>query len=127
MQNQAVISLGSNIQPGKNIPEARKKIGAMVRVLSESNFVTTQPIGRPGQPDFINGVMRVETGVDLEELKQFLKHIEKELGRVRTRDRYSPRTIDLDVVVWNGRVVDRNVKTRGFLKKAVREVWPEVI
>ena len=57
-----------------------------------------------------------------EEFSAYLKKIEDRLKRDRTQPRFGPRTIDLDVVVWNGKVVDRDYYTREFLKNAVDEV-----
>ena len=125
--NRAVVSLGSNIRPESNIPEARKRIAERFRVLAESRFVRTEPIGPPGQPVYVNGAVLLETRLDRRDLERELKDIEMRLGRVRTADKFAPRTIDLDIAVWNGRVVEPYVHEREFLKKAIDEVWPKGI
>ena len=113
--NRAVISVGSNIDPERNIARARERIAEQMNLLAESDFVETEPIGFADQPNFLNGVYLVETGMS--------KGVESELGRVRGGDRYGPRTIDLDVVVWNGEVVDDDVYRWDFLREAVQQVF----
>ncbi|MCD6115578.1 2-amino-4-hydroxy-6-hydroxymethyldihydropteridine diphosphokinase, partial [bacterium] len=57
---------------------------------------------------------------------RFLKDVEKSLKRERTENKFGPRTIDLDIVVWNNAVIDDDVYTRGFLKKAVKFLIPDI-
>ncbi len=125
--NRAVISFGSNIDPEIHIRKARERIGLQHRVLAESTVVKTKPIGFTKQPNFLNGTVLIETDTDFSELDKGLRQIEDQLGRVRGPNRYGPRTIDLDIVVWNGEVIDEDVRKRDFLKKGVLEVWPDLI
>lgn len=121
--NACVIGIGSNIHPKKNI---RRAIGILEKeqtLLSVSAMVQTEPIGITDQPPFINGAVKVSTEMGQEEFKAYLKEIEGRLKRDRTQPRFGPRTIDLDIVIWNGKVVDRDYYTREFLKKAVDEVF----
>jgi 2-amino-4-hydroxy-6-hydroxymethyldihydropteridine diphosphokinase len=55
-----------------------------------------------------------------------LKELESKLGRVNTDNRYGPRTIDLDILVWNGEVVDEEVYEREFLRKSIKELLPDL-
>ena len=55
------ISVGSNIEPEKNIPKALEKLKKYVRVVATSTFFRTMPIGRPEQGFFLNGVWLIET------------------------------------------------------------------
>ncbi len=57
-------------------------------------------------------------------MKTRLREIESGLGRVRTGNKNGPRTIDLDILVWNGEVVDDDVYEREFLKTSIRELLP---
>jgi len=125
--NQAVIGLGSNIAPEKNIREAIRLIGQAHPIVGTSTIVTTQPIGYEDQPDFLNGVVRINTKMGLKGLDAWLRCLEGRLGRVRTKNKYGPRTIDLDIVVWNGEIIDKDVHERDFLKQGVLEVWPNLI
>jgi len=129
---KAVVSVGSNVAPEKNVPEARRRIAAAVRILSESAWTKTEPLGPEGridrrQPEFLNGVLMVETNLSRSGLEKKLKGIENEMGRVRTKNKFTARIIDLDVVVWDGKIVNQDIHDRGFLKKAVEEVWPGLL
>jgi len=59
-------------------------------------------------------------------LKRRLREIESGLGRVRTANKNGPRTIDLDILVWNGEVVDADVYERGFLRDSIIELLPGI-
>ncbi len=126
MTNKAVIGLGSNIRPKANIAKAQEALKESFFILGQSNFIRTKPIGRPEQDDFINGAVLIETKFDLYELKAFLKYLEIKLGRVESKDPFAARVIDLDIVVWNGQVIDSDFYERDFLKNATLELIPEL-
>ncbi len=123
-KNQAVIGVGSNIEPEKYIPMARKKIGGTHCIIAESTYVKTKPVGFMEQPDFVNGAIRIDTRMDFDTLKAWLLQTEKDLGRKRGGNKFGPRTIDLDIAVWDGKIVDKDVYKRSFLRNAIHEVWP---
>jgi 2-amino-4-hydroxy-6-hydroxymethyldihydropteridine diphosphokinase len=120
--NRAVIAFGSNIDPELRIGQARARIGGFLTILAVSDFVTTRPVGNPDQPDYRNGVVLAETMMNKEELEAMLHTVETELGRVRTAGRYGPRTIDLDIIWWNGQICHPDVGEREYLRNALREV-----
>jgi 2-amino-4-hydroxy-6-hydroxymethyldihydropteridine diphosphokinase len=125
--NRAVLGLGSNIDPEENIRKAIEIIGGEIRLIRASSFVETEPVGFKEQRSFINGALLIETGLGASELKTRLREIEAELGRVRDADRNGPRTIDLDILVWNGEVVDEDVYERGFLRDSIKELLPGIV
>ena len=124
--NQAAISIGSNIQPQASTAAAMQRLAARLHLLKHSQFIVTKPIGRTNQADFLNGVALVETSLDRPALEEWLKSVEVDLGRPRGGDRSGPRTIDMDVVVWNGQVVHNDVRQRDFLRTLLKEVFPEL-
>ncbi|MBF0277556.1 MAG: 2-amino-4-hydroxy-6-hydroxymethyldihydropteridine diphosphokinase [SAR324 cluster bacterium] len=124
--NQAIIAAGSNIKPQYHIEQARIQLNEAKMLLAESQFIQTTPIGNTDQPDFINGAFLIETRFDARQLKAWLKALEDNLGRVRGADKFGPRTIDLDIVVWNKEIVDDEVYERDFLKNSVIELCPEL-
>jgi len=126
MMNNAVIALGSNIEPEKHINQALRAIEEAFHLRQKSNFVYTAPIGIEDQPAFINGVVLVESKANQEAISARLKQIEDDMGRDRSRNKYGPRRIDLDLVVFNNRVVDEDVFKRDFLQRAIHEVLPEL-
>lgn len=124
--NQAVIGVGASIRPHEHIFRARAILSREQHLVAESSYVTTKAINRPADPDFVNGALLIETEQNFEELERYLRSLEHRLGRVRTADRYAPRTIDLDIVVWNGAVVNSDYRDRDFVRHAVKEVAPWV-
>lgn len=122
--NQVIIGVGSNIDPQKNIAKVREMLARDFSVISESAFMRTKPIGHQRQADFVNGAVLLRTDMGLESLRGRLKKIEDALGRRRTAEKFGPRTVDLDIVVWNGKVVDTDFYERDYLKKAVLELMP---
>ena len=124
--NQAIIAVGSNIEPDKNIVKAREILAKDFKLVSETDFVSTKPVGYTQQPDFLNGAVMIRTDLKLEPLRQRLKKIEDTLGRRRTALKFGPRTVDLDIVVWNGKLLDPDFYERDYLKKAVLELMPDL-
>jgi len=97
-------------------------LGSEVEILKVSEMVKTKPIGIDDQPDFTNGAVKISTALNRQNLNLLLKSIEDKLGRDRTVAKFGPRTIDLDIVVWNGEIVDPDYFTRDFLKDSVDQL-----
>jgi len=124
--NQAVIGFGSNIEPELNIHKARTQVVSHVQLLAESGISRTAPIGIKDQPDFWNGAWLVQTSFSQDKLRSTLKRIEDDLGRDRSGPKFGPRTIDLDILVWNSVIIDPDVNTRDFLRKEISELLPNM-
>jgi 2-amino-4-hydroxy-6-hydroxymethyldihydropteridine diphosphokinase len=120
--NTCIIGIGSNIDAENNIQKMLKILENHVEVLQVSSFIKTKPVGIADQPDFTNGAVKINTNLNTEELTKLLKSIEDWMGRDRSAPKFGPRNIDLDVVVWNGEIVDKDYFTRDFLKKSVDEI-----
>lgn len=120
--NTIIIGIGSNIDADSNISKMLEILKEKVVILKVSSFITTKPIGIKNQPDYKNGAVKVESGFNQEELTKLLKSIEDQMGRDRTIAKFGPRNIDLDIVVWNGEIVDPDYYTRDFLQKSVQEI-----
>lgn len=127
------IGVGSNISPEGNVRRAISLLADEVSIVGISTFYRTEAEGRPGQPPFLNGVVEVDTDVPPGELKRsILRRIEDELGRRRTEDKYAPRTIDLDVVIYDDLVLstgdlvipDPQIAHRPFLAIPLCELAP---
>jgi 2-amino-4-hydroxy-6-hydroxymethyldihydropteridine diphosphokinase len=101
----AYVGLGSNLGDRRGlIREALKRLGRIdgVRVLKRSRIIETDPVGRTEQPRFLNAVAELETNLAPEPLLRRLRDVERALGRVR-KQRWAPRTIDLDLLLWDDR------------------------
>ena len=124
--NTVIVGIGSNIDAERNVSAARRMLGEKLNVLGESEFVRTRPIGPRQQQDFLNGSLLVRTRLGRKQLKTLLKGVETVLGRGVGEDPYGPRKMDLDILVWNGEVVDSDVYERDFLRRSVIELCPEL-
>ena len=123
--NIAVIGIGSNIDPEKNIYLATKKISLEVKLVKASKLVFTEPIGYEYQDNFLNGALLIETKHEKNSVDKILKNIEIELGREKTLNKNGPRTIDLDILLWNKEIIDSDVYSRKFLKESILELLPD--
>jgi 2-amino-4-hydroxy-6-hydroxymethyldihydropteridine diphosphokinase len=101
------VSIGSNIEPEQNVREAVRLLASSCTLIAVSPIYQTKPVGKTDQPDFMNAAALIETDLGPAALKaQVLQQIEHALGRVRTADKNAPRTIDLDITLFDGHVLD---------------------
>ncbi len=132
----AFLSLGSNIQPEKNILEAVRLLSKYVKILKVSTVYLTEPLlGRP-QPKFYNCVVKIETDIEPGKLKHdVLRAIEERLGRKRTIDKYASRTIDIDIILYGKlqisiedvTIPDPEISKRPFLAVPLCEIEPDLM
>jgi 2-amino-4-hydroxy-6-hydroxymethyldihydropteridine diphosphokinase len=101
------VLLGSNINKEINLPEAVRLLGQRCRIVAISSVYESVPVGLREQPTFLNAAVIVETPLSAVELKAGpLSEIERRLRRERQPDKNAPRTIDLDIVLFNDEVLD---------------------
>ncbi len=111
MPQIAYIALGSNLGDreallDRAIETLRRRPGVCVRRVSA--WVETDPVGGPpGQPRYLNGAAELETDLSPRELLSLLLAIEQDFGRVREVPA-GPRTLDLDLLLYGGRIVDEH-------------------
>jgi 2-amino-4-hydroxy-6-hydroxymethyldihydropteridine diphosphokinase len=101
--NRAFIALGTNIEP--RYEYLQKAIQLLrehdnINVLNLSSIYETKPVGYTDQDSFLNMVIEIETDLNPQELLNACQQIESNLGRVRLI-KWGPRTIDLDILVYN--------------------------
>ena len=107
--SQAVISVGSNIERERYLPEAIRALRRCERIDVErvSRFYESAAQGGPPDaPDFFNAAVLVYTDLSPDELRMKLRGIEASLGRERSADKNAPRTVDLDVTYYEDLVKD---------------------
>ncbi len=102
MVEEVYLALGSNM--GDRVRNLSQAIEALkqkesVRWILASSFYESAPVGFEDQPDFINAVVKVETGLSPLELLAVTQAIESELGREKTV-RWGPRIIDVDILLY---------------------------
>jgi 2-amino-4-hydroxy-6-hydroxymethyldihydropteridine diphosphokinase len=104
--HRVVLTLGSNIDKERNLPAAVRLLAEAADVLAVSPVYETAPVGVPEQPHFLNAAVLLATGQGPAELKDgLLAEIERRLGRQRTANRNAPRTIDLDIALYDDAVL----------------------
>ena len=106
---RAYVGLGANLGPREaTLLRAIELLGAdpEIEVLELSALRETDPVGVEDQPSFVNGAVAVETTLSPRRLLDALLRVERELGRVRDGERWGPRTIDLDLLLYGDEVAD---------------------
>lgn len=133
---RVLVAVGSNIEPERNVPAALDMLSHQARLTGVSTFYRTASLGRPEQPSFLNGVVRIETRLSARALKfDVLRAIERRLGRVRTQDAFAPRPIDLDTALYGHEVIDEpdlrvpdpDIRERPFLAIPLLELEPDLV
>ncbi|KAF1692492.1 2-amino-4-hydroxy-6-hydroxymethyldihydropteridine diphosphokinase [Pseudoxanthomonas koreensis] len=106
----ACIGLGANLgRPVEGLRAAAAALAALpdTRLLALSRFYRTPAWGRLDQPDFVNAAALLRTRLAPLALLEALLRIEREAGRERDADsRWGPRVLDLDLLLYGGRVLD---------------------
>jgi 2-amino-4-hydroxy-6-hydroxymethyldihydropteridine diphosphokinase len=116
------LGLGSNIAPEANIPRSLSLLQQHVQLQALSSFWESPPVGSSG-PNFLNAVALIHTDLDEDELRdQILKKIETQLGRIRTQDPNAPRTIDLDILIFDDQIKDDQIWERAYLALPLSEL-----
>jgi 2-amino-4-hydroxy-6-hydroxymethyldihydropteridine diphosphokinase len=124
--NKAYLLLGSNIEAELNIGRAIQRLGHIVRIEAISTTWETLAVGSTG-PNFLNTSVEIMTELDVSGLKNgVLRPIEEELGRKRSSDKNAPRTIDIDIVIFDGEVCDENLWLDVFRALPVAELLPDL-
>ena len=105
--HRVVVLLGSNVAKERNLPAAVRLLAAGATVAAVSPVYETAPVGMDQAPHFFNAAVLLLTTQTAVELKDgLLSDIERALGRERTADRNAPRTIDLDIALYDDVVLD---------------------
>jgi 2-amino-4-hydroxy-6-hydroxymethyldihydropteridine diphosphokinase len=125
--HQVLISLGSNIDPEKNIQAALSLLDMKFKLLRVSNIYETPPYGSEGG-NYLNAACEIVTTLTLKTLKyRYLRPIERRLGRERTKDIFAPRTIDLDILVFDDRIIEPDLFRLAHLAVPAAEIAPHLV
>lgn len=103
------VGLGSNQdQPVRQVRTACRELADLpaTRLLICSPLYKSAPLGPPDQPDYVNAVAALETGLTAAALLTELQALETHHGRVRGAVRWGPRTLDLDLLLYGDAVID---------------------
>lgn len=132
--NRAYLVLGSNIEAATNLPAAVKALAAYGRVVAVSTVWESAPVGRADQARFLNAALRLDLSLTAHQVKlQVIDPVERRLGRRRDpADRNGPRTIDIDLVLFNDEIIAEldvpaaDIGQRAFVTVPLAEVAPQV-
>lgn len=131
------IALGSNLaSPLAQVQAAIRALGEIPysRVVNVSSFYRTPPLGPQDQPDYLNAAVALETTLAPEALLDHTQLIELQQGRVRKAERWGPRTLDLDIMLFGDAVINSerltvphyDMKNRGFMLWPLFEIAPDL-
>lgn len=131
------LALGANLgERERNLIEAVQRLssGRAVAISAVSGVWETEPVGNTDQPRFLNLALRGTTALAPEALLALTQQTESDLGRVRL-ERWGPRTIDIDILDYDGLRVEREGLTlphprmteRSFVMVPLAEISPELV
>ena len=129
------IGLGSNLaEPLRQLQAALAAIAELPhsQLVTTSSFYASDPLGPPDQPRYVNAVAALDTSLAPLELLDALQRIEQEQGRVRKAERWGPRTLDLDILLFGDRLLSEtrltvphyHMHARAFVLYPLAEIAP---
>ena len=133
----AYIAIGSNLaSPLEQVNAAVQALGDIpqTRVVALSSFYRTPPLGPQDQHDYLNAAIALETVLSAEALLDNTQRIELQQGRVRKEERWGPRTLDLDIMLFGDAQIHTerltvphyDMKRRGFMLWPLFEIAPDL-
>ena len=132
----AYVGLGANLgEPRRQLQAALQEMNSLpeTRVARTSGFYRSAPVGYLDQPDFVNAVAEVDTGLSAEKLLEHLQDIEQKHGRERSFEG-APRTLDLDLLLYGDTVLASprltlphpRMHERAFVLAPLSEIAPTI-
>jgi len=132
------IALGSNQGDRElNLLRAIAEIGRLsgTKIVALSGFYETEPVGPVSQPDFFNAVLKAETTLSPRQMLGELQRIERDVFRRVRTERWGPRTMDLDILLWGELVLTDEDLTiphprlheRRFVLAPLAEIAPDAV
>lgn len=132
------VAIGSNLrEPLQQVNAALAALDALphTHVIQCSPFYRTKPLGPQDQPDYLNAVVALETQLSPEALLAQTQHIELMQGRERKAERWGPRTLDLDILLFGQMTVNTptltiphyDMKNREFMLYPLFDIAPDCV
>jgi len=124
--HQVCLLVGSNIRAEENLRLAVQRLQEGMLIQRASSVWKTAAVGSDG-PDFLNMALLVTTPLNATELKmQALRPLEDEMGRIRSADKNAARPIDLDIIVFDGEILDGLLWRHAYRAAPVAELLPDL-
>ena len=122
--HKVYLNLGSNIQPEINIVRAIKSLLEYGEVRAISNAWASESVGAPA-PNYLNACVLFLSPLNEIDLKEKVIHpIEADLGRQRSQDKYIPRTIDIDIILFDDQLQKDGFWKEAFVIVPLAEIYP---
>jgi 2-amino-4-hydroxy-6-hydroxymethyldihydropteridine diphosphokinase len=138
MSTTVYIGLGSNMEDP--VAQLKHSLDALathpdIEVTAVSRFYRNPPMGPQDQPDYVNAAARLETGLEPEPLLDALQSIENAQGRDRNERHWGPRTLDLDILLYDELFVDTErltiphpgIVSRPFVLQPLSDIDPDLV
>jgi 2-amino-4-hydroxy-6-hydroxymethyldihydropteridine diphosphokinase len=123
--HRVYLNLGSNIEPEQNLSRAIQLLGEYGEILKISTAWESESVGSQGA-NFLNVCVLYLSPLSPVELKeQIIRPIEAQLGRKRSADKYAPRTIDIDIVLFDDKPYNDKFWKYAFVIIPLAEIYPE--
>jgi 2-amino-4-hydroxy-6-hydroxymethyldihydropteridine diphosphokinase len=123
--HEAYLNIGSNIEPEYHLREAIRLLREYGTVKAVSKAWASHAFGSKG-PDFLNACVLFLTPLSPTELKkQVIRPIEAKLGRVRSADRFAPRTIDIDLILFDDEPFGEEFWSNAFVVVPLADLLPD--
>jgi len=123
--HRVYLNLGSNIHPELNLPRAVQLLSEYGEVRRVSNAWESKSVGAPG-PNYLNTCVLFISPAAQAKLKgQVIRPIESQLGRERSANKYIPRTIDIDIALFNDKPASDTLWELAFVIVPLAEIYPE--
>jgi 2-amino-4-hydroxy-6-hydroxymethyldihydropteridine diphosphokinase len=120
----AYLSLGSNIRPAENLVRALHLLQKHGRIDRISSAWESKSVGADG-PNYLNACISFTTPLAWAELKeQVILPIELQLGRTRTENKNAPRTMDIDIILFDDQSCDDHSWEKAFVVIPLAEIYP---
>ena len=131
------IGLGANLeQPVAQLQQAVQALKQLAHstLVAVSGFYSSKPMGPQDQPDYVNAVAAIDTTLTPEQLLDALQQIEQQQGRKRKAERWGPRTLDLDILLYGNQVIATErltvphygLRVREFVLYPLYEIAPQL-
>jgi len=120
----AYLNLGSNIQPEMNLPKAVELLSTHGEILQFSQVWESEPVGTTGN-NYLNVCVKFKTQHDRFTLKEnVLRPIENQLGRERGPNKFAPRSMDIDIILFDDESINDAVWDLAFVVVPLADIYP---
>ncbi len=121
----AYLNLGSNIQPETNLLKAVELLSAFGEIVKISQVWESEPVGTMGN-NYLNACVKFKMSMPQADMKKIIIHpIENQLGRQRGADKFAPRSMDIDIILFDDDSVNAAVWDLAFVVVPLADLYPD--